>query len=97
MIYAKLIEGELVFAPNPIKVGEAYIGNPLGSVYEAEGYKPVRTTEPEGEAPAGFHWVEAWTETDSEIVQGWGAVELPPEGDIDPAEALDIILGGESA
>ena len=97
MKYAKLIDGEPIFAPNPIKVGDSYIGNPPGSVYEAEGYKPVRTTEPEGEAPAGFHWVETWTETDSEIVRGWEAVELPPEGDIDPAEALDIILGGESA
>lgn len=97
MIYAKLIEGELVFAPNPIKVGEAYIGNPLGSVYEAEGYKPVTYTDPPGEPDEGYRWVETWTETDSEIVRGWEAVELPPEGDIDPAEALDIILGGESA
>ena len=97
MIYAKLIEGELVFAPNPIKVGEAYIGNPPGSVYKAEGYKPVTYTDPPGEPDEGYQWVETWTETDSEIVRGWEAVELPPEGDIDPAEALDIILGGESA
>ena len=97
MTYAKLISNYPSFAPNPILHDGNYIGNPLGSVYEAEGYKPVRTTEPEGEAPAGYQWVETWTETDSEIVRGWEAVELPPEGDIDPAEALDIILGGESA
>lgn len=45
MIYAKLIDNKLVFAPNPILVDGNWIGNPPGSVYEAEGYKPVQYTD----------------------------------------------------
>jgi len=96
MNYAKLIEGELVFAPNPILVDCNYIGNPLGEIYEGEGYKPVRYTSP-GEAPDGSYWVETWAETETEIVQQWEATELPPDEDIDPAEALNILLGGGEA
>jgi hypothetical protein len=77
MNYAKLIEGELIFAPNPIKVGNAYIGNPPGSVYEAEGYKPVRYTDPPTEPGEGYQWQESWSETDTEIVQGWVLLEVP--------------------
>ena len=97
MRYAKLINNYPSYAPNPILHDGNYIGNPPGSVYEADGYKPVQYTDPPGEPDEGYQWAETWTETDSEIVRGWEAVELPPEGDIDPAEALDIILGGESA
>lgn len=77
MTYAKLIDGELVFAPNPILVDGNWIGNPPGSVYEAEGYKPVTYTDPPGEPDEGYQWVETWTETDSEIVQDWVLVEVP--------------------
>lgn len=93
MIYAKLIEGELVFAPNPIKVGEAYIGNPLGSVYEAEGYKPVSfINQPE---PLGTGWwIETWTEAENMIVQGWTWHEATDEDEISSEEALQILLGG---
>lgn len=77
MIYAKLIDGELILAPNPILVDGNWIGNPPGSVYEAEGYKPVTYTDPPGEPDEGYQWVETWTETDSEIVQDWVLVEVP--------------------
>ena len=93
MKYAKLINSSPVYAPNPILHDGLWYGNPPSSVYEAEGYKPVQYTAP-GEAPEGCYMAEVWTETETEIVQGWEAVELPPEGDIDPAEALDIIVGG---
>lgn len=36
MTYAKLIDGEIHFAPNPIRVGDNWIGNPPGEVYEAK-------------------------------------------------------------
>lgn len=96
MRYAKLINDYPTFAPNPILVGGNWIGNPPGEVYEAEGYKPVRYTDP-GEAPDGCYWVETWAETETEIVQQWEATELPPDEDIDPAEALNILLGGGEA
>lgn len=76
MTYAKLIDGELVFAPNPILVDGNWMGNPPGSIYEAEGYKPVVYTE-QPEPPGVGHWEETWTETDEAIVQGWVLVEVP--------------------
>lgn len=77
MNYAKLIEGELIFAPNPIKVGDNYLGNPPASIYEAEGYKPVTYTDPPGEPDEGYQWEEVWTETENAIVRGWVLVEVP--------------------
>lgn len=92
--YAKLENGYPHYAPNPIRVDGNYVGNPPGDVYLAEGYKPVRHTEP-GETPDGYFWAETWTETDSEIVQGWEAVELPDEVGAD--EAMEILFGGDGA
>jgi hypothetical protein len=77
MSYAKLIDGEPIFAPNPIRVGGNWIGNPPGEVYLAEGYKAVRYTDPPGEPDAGYEWVEKWTETETAIVQGWELAEIP--------------------
>ena len=77
MTYAKLIEGELNFAPNPIRVGENNIGNPPDEIYLADGYKPVRYTDPPTEPREGYQWQESWSETDTEIVQGWVLVEVP--------------------
>ena len=77
MRYAKLIGGFPVYAPNPILIDGSYIGNPPGSVYEAEGYKPVGYSDPPGEAPAGYQWIERWSEGDGNIVQGWVLVEVP--------------------
>ena len=77
MRYAKLVDGFPVYAPNPILVDGVYIGNPPGSVYEAEGYKPVVYSDPPGEAPAGYQWSETWAETDNTIVQGWELAQVP--------------------
>ena len=95
MRYAKLNDSSIAYAPNPITVDGNRYGNPPASLLLEQGYKPVRYTEPQGEAPEGYAWRETWTDNGSEIVQGWEAVELPPEMDISPEEALDILLGGE--
>lgn len=95
MRYAKLIEGQPVFAPNPIHINGLWVGNPTPEMLTEEGYKHVTRMEPQGDAPEGYAWRETWTDNGSEIVQGWEAVELPPEMDISPEEALDILLGGE--
>ena len=91
MTYAKLIDGEIQFAPNPILVGGNYIGNPPASVYEADGYKEVVYTDPPSVEP-GYIAVPGWQEEDDEIVQVWN---IEPEGDIDADVALDILMGGE--
>ena len=77
MTYAKLINNYPSYAPNPIIHDGLWYGNPPGSVYEAEGYKPVQYTDTPGEPDAGYQWVEKWTETETEIVQGWVLVEVP--------------------
>lgn len=77
MTYAKLINNYPHYAPNPILHDGNYIGNPPGSVYEAEGYKPVQYTDPPGEPDAGYQWSETWSETADEIVQGWEQVLVP--------------------
>lgn len=77
MKYAKLINQYPQFAPNPIKHNGLWYGNPPGEIYEAEGYKPVRYTEPPGEPDEGYQWVETWSEDEGNIQQGWVLVEVP--------------------
>lgn len=75
-MYAKLINGIPQYAPNPILHNGLWYGNPPGSVYEAEGYKPVRYAyQPEVEP--GYIAVPGWEETETEIVQTW-TVEAEP-------------------
>lgn len=76
MRYAKLINSFPVYAPNPILHNGMIRYNPPGSVYEAEGYKPVRYTDPPTPEP-GYIAVPGWTETADEIVQMW-TEELEP-------------------
>lgn len=77
MKYAKLISNFPVYASNPILHNGLWYGNPPGSVYEAEGYKPVHFNEQPTEPREGYQWQETWSETDTEIVQGWVLVEVP--------------------
>ena len=77
MRYAKLINGFLTYATNPILHNGLWYGNPPSEIYEAEGYKPVRFTDPPTEPGEGYQWSETWSETDTEIVQGWVLVEVP--------------------
>lgn len=91
MEYAKLINNNILFATNPILHAGLWYGNPPGSVYEAEGYKPVHYTEPP-ETPPGYVAIPGWEETETEIVQIWTIEQN--SGEIDDSEALNIILGG---
>ena len=76
MKYGKLINNTLTLAPNPIIVADRQIGNPPAEVYTAEGYKPVRYTDPPVVA-GGFVAVPGWEETAEEIVQVWTIEEVP--------------------
>ena len=93
MKYAKLIDNFPSYAPNPILIDGSYIGNPPGSVYEAEGYKPVVYSDPPGDAPAGYQWTETWSEEDGNIQQGWVLVEIT---ELDGEQAMQFLFGGES-
>lgn len=94
MEYAKLINNTLSYAPNPILHAGLWYGNPPGSVYEAEGYKPVRYTDPPTEPTEGYQWIETWSETEDAILQGWELVPVPDDMSAD--EAMEILFGGES-
>jgi hypothetical protein len=76
MKYAKLNDGLISYAPNPILHDGLWYGNPPGAVYEAEWYKIV-TYAPQPEAPSGYYYAETWSETEDAIVQGWELVEAP--------------------
>jgi hypothetical protein len=95
MKFAKLIDGNPVYAPNPIRHNGLWYGNPPGEVYAAEGYKPVRYTD-QPEPPGVGWWVETWTETEDAIVQGWEWHEATDEDEISDTEALEMLTGGES-
>ena len=92
MKYAKLINNSPSYAPNPILVDGCHIGNPPGSVYEAEGYKPVVYSDPPGEAPDGYQWTETWSEEDGNIQQGWVLVEIT---ELDGDQAMQFLFGGD--
>lgn len=91
MKYAKLMDDTVVFAPNPILHNGLWHGNPPGSVYEAEGYKPVVYTDQPTVDP-GYVAIPGWEGTETEIVQIWTIEQ--DSGEIDDSEALNIILGG---
>lgn len=95
MSYAKLIDGNLSYAPNPIRHNGVLIGNPPAEVLLSEGYKPVTLTN-QPSPPGVGRWVEAWSETDEVIVQGWTWHEATDEDEISDTEALELLTGGES-
>lgn len=76
MNYAKLIDGDLILAPNPILVDDKYIGNPPGEVYLAEGYLPVIYTDPTQTEP-GYVAVYGWYDEGDAIRQVWTIVPEP--------------------
>ena len=96
MRYVKLEDQTLLFAPNPILLGQTYIGNPPGSVYEAQGFKPLQMSPcPELPPQTGFRWEPQWVESAEAITQSWVQRPLPPDEELSGEEALDILLGGD--
>ena len=76
MIYAKLIDGNLVYAPRKLPVGNFVVYNPTPEMLTDAGYKPVHYTDPPVVAE-GYVAVPGWEEQAEEIVQIW-TVELAP-------------------
>lgn len=91
-MYAKFIDGEIIFAKRIEEIGGVQVKFPTEEQYRSIGFKPVRFTEMP-EAPDGYRYEEGFREETDEIVQTWTMVELPD--DVDEAEAFDIIFGGE--
>ena len=95
MKYAKLIDGSIYYAPNPILHNGLMRYNPPGSVYEADGYKPVTITD-QPEPPGVGWWIETWVETENAITQGWAWHEATDEDELSDTEALALLTGGDS-
>ena len=76
MNYAKLINGQIHYAPRKLRLETVTVYNPPAELLISEGYKPVRYTDPPQTDP-GWIAVPGWTETTDEIVQVW-TVELAP-------------------
>ena len=91
-MYAKLINGNLQPAPNPIYIDPYWVGNPTPEMLTAEGYKPVIYTDPPTVEP-GYVAVPGWEENVLEIVQVW-TIEAEPD-DVDSDRAMEILFGGE--
>lgn len=78
MRYAKLQDGKLQYASNPIQINgeDIFTTDPI-----PYGYKPIRYTQPE--TPEGMIAVsDGWEETGTEIVQLW-RYEVAPEEEAD--------------
>ena len=76
MRYAKLIDGELILAPNKLVGETTTVYNPTPEMLMAEGYKPVRFTDPPV-VPEGFYSAPDWEEHEDEIVQTWTVLPAP--------------------
>lgn len=80
MTYGKLINGNIVPAPNPLPVGGSRVYNPSAALYVAHGWLPIIDTPmpdtPEGEEPKYYTYHREVV--DGQIVRVWTETE-PPE------------------
>ena len=86
-MYAKLVDGNLVFAPKCFPVGAINVWNPTPEMLETAGYKPVIFVDPP-EPREGYSYESIWEEQNGEIIQVWIEQEMPDE--IDEAEKLPL-------
>lgn len=79
--YVKLTDGRLIYAPKKLIVDGATVYNPTAAMLTAQGWKPLRVED----APAvedGYHLEPVYSETETEVVQGWSVVE---DGPVEPS------------
>ncbi len=91
MVYAKINDGVVRFAPREVEIGGETVKFPTEEQILSLGYLPVTFTK-QPQIPDGYECEPTWEEASGTVVQGWELVKLPD--DIDDAEAFDIIFGG---
>ena len=84
---AKLIDGDISYAPRKIIVDGKTIFNPMDTLLKEQGYKEVETSEAPAVSTQTQQAVPSWQEQEDKIVQLW---ELKP-AQPDPAAALQEI------
>ena len=80
-MYGKIIDGKLIYAPNPININGRRIGNPSAQIYLREGYLPVDDAY---NPPEGYRWDNKWEILGGKIVKKYDPI---------PQEELDEIAG----
>ena len=70
MIYCKLIEGQLIFAPQKIYIDNEIIHNPTDEQLESQGWKQLITSIPP-EVREGHYAKVAYFDTGDYILQNW--------------------------
>lgn len=97
-MYGKLINGQIVPAPNPLHVNRGMVYNPSGYIYESVGYKPIIDT-PQPEQPEDgptAYYTSHWEEQDGQIVRVWEEAEppepehVPTPRELTPAEKREL-------
>ena len=91
MIYCKLIEGQLIFAPHKINLSkDTVVYNPTNQQLESQGWKQLITTIPP-QTEDGYHIEANYIESDDYILQNW-VVEKDSE-ELEDTELISILLG----
>lgn len=90
-MYAKFIDGEIIFAKRIEEIDGVQVKFPTEEQYRSIGFKPVRFTEMP-ETPDGYEYESGWSEESDAIVQTWKLKPL----EVTEEEAFDIIFGGEA-
>ena len=70
MIYCKLIEGQLIFAPQKIYINNEIIHNPTDEQLESQGWKQLITSIP-SEVREGHYTKAVYFDTGDYILQSW--------------------------
>ena len=73
VIYGKLINNILTFAPHRLIIDGCVVFNPTDAQYEAAGYSPV-IYAPKPEARDGYYAESHWEEQGDSIVEVWKVV-----------------------
>lgn len=98
MQYGKLINGQIVPAPNPLHVNRGMVYNPSGYLYQSVGYRPIIDT-PQPEQPedgSTVYYASHWEEIDGEIVRVWTETDphepepVPVSRELTPAEKREL-------
>ena len=87
----KLVDGELIYAPSHITVGDFVVYNPTESMLKEQGYKEIVETEAV-EFDPHYHYTMTYVDKGEYIEVVW-VTELA--SDLTDTEALCILLGGD--